>query len=79
MPIPCPAWLDISLGEYGIALIEDKRGHRSERFIDLVEQQSREPLEAMGMPTLEDWKWSPIKRWVTSGHQQQEAHRAVVL
>lgn len=40
MSIPSPAWLDISPGEPQIASIADKRGHRAERSIDIMEQQS---------------------------------------
>lgn len=57
-----------------------KGGQRSERSIDIVEQQSREPLQEMGVPTPRGLEAEPEEE--VSDHsacQLQEAHRAVVL
>lgn len=58
----------------------EARGHGSERSADITGQQSREPLEDMGMPTPRGQEVEPEKQMSDhSGYQVAEAHRKMVL
>lgn len=70
----------MSPGEHEIVLMEGERGHRSERSVDVAEQQSREPSEEMGLSGPGGHGMEPEEEASAySGRQLLGARRATVL